>query len=154
VARGLDLWELRNAYGDVASGFAAPQPWLTEHVSRGRGWPAGEHEPRLSEIQERRTLALLGAAAMRLQMFASDGWFWGDPRRLETAQAMRCAAFAARTVDAELGTDLETELVADLAALHAPEIPDQAIPQLIDLHTGDEIYRAALAGVGQPPPES
>jgi hypothetical protein len=157
--RGLDLWELRDAYGDVASRFAEPGAWLAEQLSRGRGrlgsggGSAGARgTQRLAKAEERQLLTLLNAVASRLQMFASDGWFWGDPRRLETAQALRCAAFAARTVDAELGTDLERALVADLAALRAPEIPDQAIPQLIDLRTGDEIYRAALAAVGQPPP--
>ena len=152
VARGLDLWELRDAYGEVASGFAEPEPWLAEQLSRGSGGASGGAvEP--GGAEERRLLTLLDAVASRLQMFASDGWFWGDPRRLETAQVLRFAAFAARTVDAELGTNLERELVADLAALRAPDIPDQAIPQLIHLRTGDEIYRAALAAVGQPPPK-
>ena len=145
VARGLDLWELRDAYGHVASGFVEPEAWLDIQLARRRG--------RIEASDERKLLTLLDAMASRLQMFASDGWFWGDPRRLETAQVLRFAAFAARTVDAELGSDLEPELVADLAAVHAPDVPDHAIPQLIELRTGDDLYRAALAAVGQPPPK-
>ena len=151
--RGLDLWELRDAYADVASGYAAPEAWLDEQMTRGRGVDGGSggKAPSLHEEEQRRALALLRAEAARLQMFASDGWFWGDPRRLETAQVLRFAAFAARTVDAELGTTLEGPFVADLAAIRAPDVPDNAIPQLVNLRTGDEIYAATLESVSQPP---
>ncbi len=36
-----------------------------------------------------------------------DGWYWDDPARPETQQVLRCAAWAARTVDRLAGTHLE-----------------------------------------------
>lgn len=150
--RGLDLWELRDAYVDVAAGLAEPEAWLREQLAEAGRRAGSARVPKLGHGDERRLLALLRAVASRLQMFASDGWYWGDPRRLETAQVLRFAAFAARTVDAELGTSLEQPLVADLAAVRAPDVPDDAVLHLVRLHTGDEIYRAALEAVGQPAP--
>jgi hypothetical protein len=86
-------------------------------------------------------LELLEAQRWRLAMFASDGWFWDDPVRLETRQVLRCAARAARLVDALAGTRLEASLVADLGLFTSPA-------EGID---GAGIYRRALAEVGQPP---
>lgn len=142
---GLDLWELRSGYVDVAAGYAEPAVWLDEQL---KGPSHGRSRPPLLGA-EGLVLDLLGAVTARLQMFASDGWFWGDPRRLETAQVLRSAAFAARTVDARLGTTLEDGLVADLAAVGAPDVPDDVVAALRSLRTGDQIYRAALAEVGQ-----
>ena len=75
-------------------------------------------------------------------MFASDGWFWDDPARPETAAVLRAAARAARLVDDLAGTDLEGRLVEDLALFSSPG-------HGVD---GAEIYCHALAEVGQPMP--
>jgi Domain of unknown function (DUF3536)/Glycosyl hydrolase family 57 len=151
--RGLDLWELRDAFADVASGLVEPEAWLEAQIGARVGAATGSRAlAALDAGDRRRLLTLLHAVASRLQMFASDGWYWGDPRRLETAQVLRFAAFAARTVDAELGTALEQPLVADLAGVRAPDVPDEAVLHLVRLRTGDEIYRAALEAVGQPAP--
>jgi hypothetical protein len=74
-------------------------------------------------------------------MFASDGWFWDDPIRPETKQILRSAARAVRIVDDALGTALEARLVADLGLFTSPS---RGL-------TGAEIYRTALAEVGQQP---
>jgi hypothetical protein len=75
-------------------------------------------------------------------MFASDGWYWDDPVRIETKQVMRAAARASRLVDLKAGTRLEARLVEDLGLFSSPG------------HDADgaTIYRQALAEVGQPPP--
>jgi len=73
-------------------------------------------------------------------MFASDGWFWDDPIRPETKQVLRSAARAVRIVDSALGTALERRLVADLGLFTSPS---RGV-------SGAEIYRTALAEVGQP----
>ena len=62
--------------------------------------------------------------------------------RPETKQVLRAAARAARLVDMELATALEPRLVADLAVLSSPS-------RGLD---GAEIYRLALAEIGQPAP--
>ncbi|MFI5291255.1 MAG: DUF3536 domain-containing protein, partial [Candidatus Limnocylindrales bacterium] len=85
---------------------------------------------------------LLRAQTSRLAMFASDAWFWDDPARIETAQAMRLAAHSARLIDQLAGTRLEATLVADLAALRSPTTR-------LD---GAELYSLALRAVDQPPP--
>ena len=85
-------------------------------------------------------LALMEAQRWRLAMFASDGWFWDDPVRPETAAILRAAAYAARLADPLAAVGLEERLVADLELLMSPG-------HHID---GAEIYRRALAEVGQP----
>ena len=62
------------------------------------------------------------AQRWRLGMFASCGWFWEDPMRVETRQVLRAAARAARLVDGLAGTDLEARLVADLATFVSPQV--------------------------------
>ncbi|HEY7591166.1 MAG TPA: DUF3536 domain-containing protein [Candidatus Limnocylindrales bacterium] len=89
-----------------------------------------------------RFVDLLEAQRWRLAMFASDAWYWDDPVRPETKQAMRCAARAVRLVDAAAGTTIERSLVADLALFTSPG-------HGLD---GAAIYRAALSEVGQPGP--
>jgi hypothetical protein len=148
---GLDYWQLRDAYVDVASGFTKPEAWLSGRLAGGGGTEVAAAVSLDAEAR-RQVLALMRAVRSRLQMFASDGWFWGDPRRIETAQVLRSAAHAARIVDAELGTQLERALVDDLAAVRAPDVPDGAIPDLAHLTTGSQIYAAALSLIGQPAP--
>ena len=73
-------------------------------------------------------------------MFASDGWYWDDPIRVETRQVLRAAARAAQIVDGGAGTTLEARLIDDLTLLVSPSRG----------FDGAEIYRMALADVGQP----
>jgi hypothetical protein len=80
------------------------------------------------------------AERWRLAMFASDGWFWGDPIRLETKQVLLCAARAARLMDDSTGTDLEGRLLDDLSLFTSPS-------RRID---GAGIYAEALEDAGQP----
>ena len=82
------------------------------------------------------------AQRWRLGMFASCGWFWDDPVRIETHQVLRAAARAVRLVDGLSGSGLEQRLVQDLATFHSPSTGMD----------GAAIYRKALIEVGQPPP--
>ena len=84
---------------------------------------------------------VLDAQRWRLAMFASDGWFWEDPARVETAQVLRSAARAVRLVDEHGGTNLEQRLVQDLSLFTSPS-------RHVD---GARLYADALAVVGQPP---
>ena len=86
------------------------------------------------------------AQRWRLAMFASDGWYWDDPSRPETAAVLRSAARAARSGgrSGRRRRGLERRLVADLALFSSPGLQ-------ID---GAEIYRRALAEVGQPGPDA
>jgi hypothetical protein len=73
-------------------------------------------------------------------MFASDGWFWDDPVRIETKQLLLCAAKAARLMDAATGPELERRLAADLSIMSSPS-------RRID---GAAIYNEALEAAHQP----
>ncbi len=97
--------------------------------------------PDATQDQRTRFLTLLDAERWRLAMFASDGWFWGDPVRLETKQILLCAARATRMVDDLAGTNLEGRLRDDLSLFTSPS-------RRID---GAAIYDEALAEAGQPP---
>ncbi len=135
VAAGLagspDPWAARDAYVDVVVG-------TEDGASFARRWLAA---PRRSARDETRTfLALMEAQRWRLAMFASDGWYWDDPARPETAGVLRAAARAARLVDGFADVGLERRLVADLGLFASPG-------HGID---GAEIYEQALAEVGQP----
>ncbi len=126
-----DLWRARNGYVDVVLGLVTPDEYAAACL--------GPH----STANDRRLLSLLlEAQRWRLAMFASDGWYWDDPTRPETAQNLLAAARAVRLVDRLAGTRLEPRLVADLSILRSPSMG-------ID---GATIYRHALAEVGQPPP--
>jgi hypothetical protein len=103
---GLDLWAARQVWVDVASEFAEARPTIAGLAS-GR---AARHSLE----------TLLRAQEARLAMFASDAWFWDDPARPETAQGLRFAGRAAQLMDELLGSHLEAELVANLAALRSP----------------------------------
>ena len=120
-----DLWAARDAYVDVVIGAQDEQAFAARWVG-STDWPA--------------FLALMEAQRWRLAMFASDGWYWDDPARPETASVLRAAARAARLVDGLVPSGLERRLLADLALFSSPG-------HRID---GAEIYRRALAEVGQP----
>lgn len=127
-----DVWRARNGYVDVVLGIVSAEEYASACLGPG------------SSADNRRRLAtLLEAQRWRLAMFASDGWYWDDPTRPETAQNLLAAARAVRLVDGLAGTLLERRLVADLSILRSPAIG-------ID---GSTIYRHALAEVGEPPPK-
>jgi hypothetical protein len=138
---GLDLWAARDRYVDVASEYAEEGEWLSRELgSSARGEAAGRRAA--ARRMEGRLATLLRAQRSRLRMFASDGWFWDDPTRIETAQVLRFAAHAARLVDGLAGTALERRLVEDLGALRSPATGA----------SGAQIYAAALKAVDQPAP--
>ena len=122
------LWQARDEYVDVIFGAETPDDFA-------RRWL-----PLASAAQHRNFLTLLEAERWRLAMFASDGWFWGDPVRPETKHVMLCAAKACRLIDGAAGTDLEGRLMDDLALFVSPS-------RRID---GAGIYAEALADAGQP----
>jgi hypothetical protein len=95
--------------------------------------------PRASAEETARFLALMEIQRWRLAMFTSDGWYWDEPMRPETANVLRAAARAVRAMDALAGTSLERRLVDDLRLFSSPGHG----------FDGAEIYRRALAGVGQ-----
>jgi hypothetical protein len=138
VAAGLagapDPWAARDAYVDVVvgaeDGTAFARRWLGSTAEAD-----GDHAT---------FLALMEAQRWRLAMFTSDGWYWDDPIRPETANVLRAAARAARLADgliaARGGARLEHRLIEDLRTLTSPSFR-------VD---GAEIYRQALDDVGQP----
>jgi hypothetical protein len=123
------LWAARDRYVDVASGFEAPDAFV------GRVLGADATPARSALLA-----AVLDAQRWRLAMFASDGWYWDDPARDETRHVLRCAAKAARTMDALAGSRLEATLQDDLTLLSSPS-------RRVD---GSTLYREALVEVGQP----
>jgi hypothetical protein len=124
------LGEARDAYVDVVFGAMRAEAFAARWLPAAR---AHEREELLS---------ILEAQRWRLAMFASDGWFWEDPARSETAQILRAAARAVRIVDGLAGSQLERRLVDDLSVLASPS-------RRLD---GAALYSQALADVGQPPP--
>jgi hypothetical protein len=130
AAIGVDLWAARDAWVDVVSEYATVPEVLARIFANA--------DPASSD----RLATLLRAQRSRLAMFASDAWFWQDPAGLETAQALRLAAHAARLIDGLAGTRLEGGLLADLGALRSPD----------DGRDGAALYAAALAAAGQAPP--
>jgi len=124
------LWRARDAYVDVIFGAVSGLDF-----ARGRLPLAGDE-------QRERFLELMEAERWRLAMFASDGWFWGDPIRTETKHVLLCAARAVRIVDGAAGTDLEARLIDDLSTFTSPS-------RRID---GSGIYEEALEEAGQPAP--
>jgi len=122
------VWRARDEYVDVIYGAEAADDFA-------RRWL-----PLATAQQRHNLLVLLEAQRWRLAMFASDGWFWGDPVRSETKHVMLCAAKASRLIDDAAGTDLESRLVDDLSLLVSPS-------RRID---GAAIYNEALSDAGQP----
>lgn len=133
AARGIDTWAARDRYADVASGFAEPAAWVAGELGRADG-----DVPRAAGVASD-LAALMAAQASRLAMFASCGWYWDDPRRLETRQVLRFAAHAVRTVDGVCRTSLEERLVDDLSAVPVPGGSD-----------GAALYDEALDAIGRP----
>ena len=124
-----DPWRLRDTWVDVVVGATTSAAFIAEHA------------PAVASEADRNSLVkLLEAQRWRLAMFASDGWYWDDPIRTETRQVLRAAARAAQIVDDVAGTSLEDRLVDDLSLFVSPS-------RGLD---GAEIYRVALADVGQP----
>jgi hypothetical protein len=135
VARSLggtpDPWAARDAYVDVLVGAEEPEAFA-RHWLGGTAAPAPGDAPVF--------LSLMEAQRWRLAMFASDGWFWDDPVRPETADVLRAAARAARLADDLADVGLERRLVSDLGLI-------TAAGHGVD---GAGLYRAALVEVGQP----
>ncbi|MGH2408246.1 MAG: DUF3536 domain-containing protein [Candidatus Limnocylindrales bacterium] len=140
---GVDLWAARDAWADVAAGYADPGKVvaLILAAAAGRSAAPAKKEPAEAARSER-LQALLRAQRSRLGMFASDAWYWEDPSGPETAQSLRLAAHATRLIDTLANTKLEAGLVADLAMFRSPTTSQD----------GSTLYAAALAAVGQPPP--
>jgi hypothetical protein len=106
-----DPWAARDASVDVPLGLATTR-------SFGSAWLA----PSATATDRATFDAVMEAQRWRLAMFASCGWFWDEPARIETAGALRAAVRAARLIDGLAGTDLERRLVADLALVSADGI--------------------------------
>jgi hypothetical protein len=122
-----DPWTLRDAWVDVVVGATTADGFLADHAAS------------VASDDRGRIASLLEAQRWRLAMFASDGWFWDDPIRVETRQVLRAAARAARIVDGTNGTQLERRLVADLALFVSPSVG-------ID---GAGVYRIALGDIAR-----
>lgn len=130
IALPVDPWAARDAYVDVVLGLETADTF-SERLLGQTAAPTVRRELE----------ALMEAQRWRLAMFASDGWYWEEPNRPETKQALRCAARAAQLVDGIAGTHLERRLVEDLALAISPD----------RVGNGAAIYREALAEVGQRP---
>jgi hypothetical protein len=128
---GIDAWAARDRYADVASGYQAPADWVEDELAEARDGAGPEAARDLG--------VLMSAQASRLAMFASCGWYWDDPRRIETRQVLRFAAHAVRSVDGVCGTSLEASLVDDLGAVPVPGGTD-----------GAALYDEALRAIGRP----
>ena len=112
LLRGLpgqpDAWAARDASVDLLLGLETVGTFADR-------WLA----PAASPTDRATFAAVMEAQRWRLAMFASCGWFWDEPARIETAGALRAAMRAARLIDGLAGTDLERRLVADLALVSA-----------------------------------
>jgi len=142
AAMGVDLWAARDAWSDVASGYLDEGEAVERILNAAVGGRPVAAARAARKASARQLTVLLRAEASRLAMFASDAWFWDDPSRPETAQAMRLGAHAARLIDELASTRLEATLVADLAALRSPATRQD----------GAELYSLALRAVDQPVP--
>jgi hypothetical protein len=119
-----DPWAARDASVDVLLGLEAATSFATKRLAA------------TATAADVATFAtVMDAQRWRLAMFASCGWFWDEPARIETAGALRAAVRAARLMDGLAGTDLERRLVADLHLVAA---------------NGIGLLDAALAAVGAP----
>ncbi|MFI5293231.1 MAG: DUF3536 domain-containing protein, partial [Candidatus Limnocylindrales bacterium] len=108
-----DPWAARDAYVDVVVG-------AEDDAAFARRW-LGTSGAGAASLDDETFLALMEAQRWRLAMFTSDGWYWDDPIRPETANVLRAAARAARLVDGLTGGPrLERRLVEDLATFTSP----------------------------------
>jgi Domain of unknown function (DUF3536)/Glycosyl hydrolase family 57 len=102
-----DPWAARDAYVDVVIG-------ARDVASFDRDWLPD------ADVGSRRTFAtLMAAQRWRLAMYASCGWFWETPDRVETLGVIRAAAHAAALVDGLGDTRLGEALHADLQAVES-----------------------------------
>ena len=122
-----DPWAARDEYVDVVIGATTVDAFVAEHLDA----PPDPADARILRD-------VMDAQRWRLAMFASCGWFWEIPDRVETASALRAAVHAARLIDALADTGLERRLLDDLT--------------LVQGATGDgrELARSALESVGAP----
>ena len=70
-----DPWAARDAWVDVVVGATTAEAFVAERLRSA----VGDRAP-----TRPRSSAFLEAQRWRLAMFASDGWFWDDPVRVET----------------------------------------------------------------------
>ena len=101
-----DPWAARDAYVDVVVG-------ATDEAAFAARWLG----PSAGDDSRRRFLGTMAAQRWRLAMFASCGWFWESPDRLETGLVIRAAEHAARLVDDLSGSRLADRLSDDLGAV-------------------------------------
>ena len=90
-------------------------------------------------------LALMEAQRWRLAMFASDGWYWDDPARPETASVLRAAARAARLIDGLANAGPGTPARRRSGAVHLTRSPDR---RRRDVRTSPCRGRTARASTG------
>lgn len=100
----VDVWAARDAYVDVVTGWQAPAAFADAWLGEG-----------YSDLDRRGLLAVMTAQRWRLAMFASCGWFWEIPDRVETGGVIRAARQAAAILDGLSGSALAAALDADLA---------------------------------------
>jgi hypothetical protein len=120
-----DPWEARDSYVDVLLGIETTAAFTTSRLA-----------PAATTAHHETFAAVMEAQRWRLAMFASCGWFWEAPARIETAASLRAAVRAARLIDGLAGTDVEHRLVEDLSLVSAD---------------GVGLLATALAAVGAPP---
>jgi hypothetical protein len=106
IARSLpgapDPWAARDAYVDVVIGAEDEAGFVADRLPG-------------ADAASRRTFAtLMAAQRWRLAMYASCGWFWESPDRVETALVIRRATHAATLIDGVALTDLGAALASDL----------------------------------------
>ena len=101
-----DAWAARDAWVDVVVGATTKAAFAADIL----GGPTSEGQRLiLSDVMD--------AQRWRLAMYASCGWFWERPDRVETAGALRAAVKAARLIDGTAGSQLEARLREDLALI-------------------------------------
>jgi alpha-amylase/alpha-mannosidase (GH57 family) len=98
-----DPWAARDAYIDV----------ILDRSPRSRQRFLDAHTRAADADLRRQALQLLEMQRHGMLMFSSDGWFFDEPSRGETAQILRHAARAVQ-IAAVFGADVEAELVAQL----------------------------------------
>jgi hypothetical protein len=102
-----DPWAARDAYVDVVIGAQDEAGFVADRLPG-------------ADAATRRTFAtLMAAQRWRLAMYASCGWFWETPDRVETALVIRRATHAATLIDSIARTDLGAMLSSDLEAVRS-----------------------------------